>query len=379
MICPLCFLSLLSMSFPAFFSHLTYGILLCALSTALTWFTIHRLRIMDVPNQRSSHEAPTPKSGGISIVVTFLIGVLALFIFADKTMIRSDYFLGFIVSALLIAAIGFYDDIKNKPFAIKLATQVVAVVIVLTFALVVDEVSVPFVGMVSLGVLAYPVSFVWILGLTNAYNFMDGIDGLAGGIAVIVSAFFCAITFSQGSTFVYITCYTILAGSLGFLVYNFPPARIFMGDVGSAFLGFVFAVLAIIAARYDHSHTSFLVMPLLLLGFIYDTFFTFVRRLLRGERVFQAHRTHLYQLFSRLGYSQKSVTLVHYAMCVLQGLAAAWMVAIPGGQRMFVFVPFLFVYGLYSYLIIRAAKREGLLGSSTARSRNSQDLQDLED
>jgi UDP-GlcNAc:undecaprenyl-phosphate GlcNAc-1-phosphate transferase len=349
------------MSSLAFLSHLTFGILLCALSAALTWFMIHRLRIMDVPNQRSSHKAPTPKSGGISIVATFLIGVAALFIFADKTMIRSDYFLGFVVSAVLIAAIGFYDDIKNKPFTIKLATQVIAVAVVLVCGLVVDELSIPFVGVVSLGIWAYLVSFVWILGLTNAYNFMDGIDGLAAGIAVIVSVFFCAITFSQGSTFVYITGYTILAGSLGFLFYNFPPARIFMGDVGSAFLGFVFAVLAIIAARYDRSHTSFLVMPLLLLGFIYDTFFTFVRRLLRGDQVFHAHRTHLYQLFSRLGYSQRSVTLVHYGMCVLQGVAAAWMVAIPGGQRMFVFLPFLLAYGVYSYVIIQAAKKQGLL------------------
>jgi len=102
---------------------------------------------------------------------------------------------------------------------------------------------------------------------------------------VIVSAFFCAITISQGSNFVYITCYTLIAGALGFLICNFPPARIFMGDVGSTFLGFSFAVLAIIAARYDNSHTSFLVMPLLLFNFIWDTFFTFLRRLLRGEPV----------------------------------------------------------------------------------------------
>jgi UDP-GlcNAc:undecaprenyl-phosphate GlcNAc-1-phosphate transferase len=200
-----------------------------------------------------------------------------------------------------------------------------------------------------------------MLGLTNAFNFMDGIDGLAAGAAVVVSAFFCAITYSQGSTLVYITCYTLLGGTLGVLIYNVPPARIFMGDVGSAFLGFAFAVLAIIAARYDRSHTSFMVMPLLLLNLIYDAFFTFVRRLLRGEKVWQAHRTHLYQLFTRLGYTHRTVSLFYCVMCVLQGLGAVWMVNIPDAARMLVFLPFLAAQAVYSILIIRAAKRAHLL------------------
>ena len=134
-----------------------------------------------------------------------------------------------------------------------------------------------------------------------------------------------------------------------------------MGDVGSAFLGFVLAVLAIIAARYDSSHTSFLVMPLLLFNFIYDTFFTFLRRLLRGDRVVDAHRTHLYQLCSRLGYSHRTVSLFQYSMCVVQGLGAVWMVNIPGAERMFMFVPFLLFQVMYSYIVIRRAKAMRLL------------------
>ena len=345
----------------AFLLHLAFATGLFGVSAILTRLMLSRARIMDVPNERSSHRMPTPKSGGISIVVTFLIGVLVIFLYADTAVIRRDYFLGFVFSAILIAAISLYDDVMRKSFVVKLATQVLAILVVLSFGLVIDQVALPFVGLVFLGVWGYPISFIWIIGMTNAFNFMDGLDGLAAGVTVIVSAFFCAITFSQGSLFVYVTCYTLMAGALGFLVYNFPPAKIFMGDVGSAFLGFVFAVIAIIAARYDQSHTSFMVMPLLLFNFIYDTFFTFVRRLLRGECVVDAHRTHLYQLFNRIGYSHRTVSLFQYGICIMQGIAAIWMVKIPGGGRTLVFLPFLVFELVYSFVIIKCARRAHLL------------------
>lgn len=316
---------------------------------------------MDIPNSRSAHTIPTPKSGGVSIVATFIVGVLIIFFVADKAVIRQTYFYGFVFSALLIAAISLYDDVKNKPFVVKLVTQFIAVGVVLASGLVIDKIAMPYLGFVTLGWLSYPVTFLWIIGLTNAFNFMDGLDGLAGGVAVIVSAFFCFVTFSQGSHFVYIASYTVFSGALGFLVYNWAPARVFMGDVGSAFLGFVFAVMAIIATSHDISHTSFLVMPLLLFNFIYDTFFTFLRRLLSGERVIDAHRTHLYQLCNRLGYSHRSVSLCQYGMCVIQGLGAVWMVNIQGAQRMFIFLPFLLFQILYTYIVVRRAKAMRLL------------------
>ena len=349
------------MTLAAFLTHLAFAAGLFGLAVAMTLLMLGRVQIMDLPNERSSHQAPTPKSGGISIACTFLVGIAVIFFVGDKTRIREDYFIGFVFSAVLIAGISFFDDIRRRPFAAKLGTQLIAVLLVQAFGIVIDQLTFPHFGIVSLGLWGYPLTFLWIMGLTNAYNFMDGLDGLAGGVAVIVSAFFCAITFTQGSNFVYITCYTLLAGTLGFLVFNFPPARIFMGDVGSAFLGFSFAVLAIIAARYDQSHTSFLVMPLLLFNFIYDTFFTFVRRGLRGERVLEAHRTHLYQLLNRTGHSHRSVSLFHYGVCVLQGIGAIVMVNIAGNQRMLVFLPFLAFQVIYTVVVIRRAKAAGLL------------------
>ncbi len=131
--------------------------------------------------------------------------------------------------------------------------------------------------------------------------------------------------------------------------------------MGSTFLGLVFAVMAIIAARYDHSHTSLFVVPLLLFHFIFDTTFTFVRRLLRGENVFQAHRSHLYQLLNRSGFSHAQVTLLYSAMAVSQGLAAVWMVNNLGANRPLMYLPFLLLYCGYASWVLGRAKQHGLI------------------
>lgn len=115
-----------------------------------------------------------------------------------------------------------------------------------------------------------------------------------------------------------------------------------MGDVGSTFISFTFATLAIIAARYDESHISFFVIPLLLFNVIYDVIFTLIRRKLNGERLTQAHRTHLYHLMNQIGFSHMEVPLTHYCMAFLQGLGALWMVQIAGSERLYVFVPFFY-------------------------------------
>ena len=349
------------MSHTSFLEHFFFAAALTGFSAALTWVLLHRLQILDHPNERSSHTSPVPRSGGIAIVVAFLAGIFAIFLFGDQTQITQKYFLGFIVSALCIALVSFYDDITSQSHLVRLTTQVAAVAVVLAFGIVVDELSLPWFGSVKLGWIGYVISFIWIVGLTNAYNFMDGLDGLAAGVAVIVCVFFAYITFQQGSLFIYITSYALLAGALGFLVFNLSPARIFMGDVGSVFLGFVLAVMAIVAARYDHSHTSFLVMPLLLFNFIYDTAFTFFRRLQNREKVTQAHRTHLYQLCNQLGWSHRQVSFAQYGMCVLQGFAAIWMVQAQGEYRGLVFLPFLILYSVYSAVVMRKARQAGLI------------------
>ena len=303
-------------------THITFAIVLAIISYLITWVMCHKVRIMDQINKRSSHDKIVPRAGGIAIVITFFIGMMAIYFFGDDTLIKQEYMQGFIFSSLLIAAVSFYDDMKSKSVAFKLILQLLATLVVLWSGIVLDKISLPFIGNIDLELSGYLLSLLWIIGLANAYNFMDGLDGLVGGVTVIAGIYFMGITYYQGSHFVYISSYTLVAGAAGFLILNMPPAKIFMGDVGSVFIGFTFATLAIIASRYDSAHTSFLVVPLLLFNIIYDAIFTMSRRLLNGENITQAHKKHLYQLMNQIGYTHLEVSLTHYCMAFLQGLGA---------------------------------------------------------
>ncbi|SMC76825.1 UDP-GlcNAc:undecaprenyl-phosphate GlcNAc-1-phosphate transferase [Desulfocicer vacuolatum DSM 3385] len=342
-----------------------FALVLLLVSAAISLFLIKRTQVLDIPNGRSSHKKPTPTIGGVAIVFTFFLSMIMLYLFAGKTMISERFFLGFTFSALLIAGMSLYDDLKKKPFYIRLATHVIAVLMVMGFGIIIHRVDFPpglmFLTNRSLGAFGYFVTFWWILGMINAYNFMDGLNGMAGGNAIIAGSFFCIITYTQGSDFAYIVSYTLVAGVAGFLIFNFPRGKLFMGDIGSTFLGFTFGVLPIIASLYDNAHTSLLVLPLLLFHFIYDTSFTFIRRLFKGENVFQAHRTHLYQLFNRLGFTHFKVTVFYWGVAVLQGVGALWMVTIPGPMRLMVFLPYLIFQMIYTIVIIYHARKGGLL------------------
>ncbi len=349
------------MSLKYFFSHILFCLILTGIGYLVARYFKKAALSLDKPNDRSSHTVTTPRSGGVAIVITVFIGLLAIFIFGDHTHIQHSYMIAFAISSLSISIISFLDDLKRRRATLKLVVMCFATIGVMAGGVVLDQISLPFLGKIELGWIRYPLTFLWILGLTNAVNFMDGLDGLIGGIAVIVSLFFMIITYSQGSLFVYITSYTILAGSLGFLYLNMPPAKIFMGDVGSTFLGFVFATLAIIASLYDSSHTSFFVMPMLLFNVIYDTLLTFFRRLFQGENVLTPHRTHLYQLSQRLGMSHLEVSLMHYCFAFTQGLGALWLVNIAGNKRLLVFLPFLIMQTIYAFIVMKKAKRKDLI------------------
>jgi UDP-GlcNAc:undecaprenyl-phosphate/decaprenyl-phosphate GlcNAc-1-phosphate transferase len=349
------------MAAAAFAKHLIFAFALFLTSAVLTWLMM-RANIVDIPNHRSSHEQPVPNSGGVAIVVTALLGFSIVYAISVDVRIAEHHMIGLGLAALAIVVVSLLDDFgKLRTFKIKLGTQLFAAAILLAFDIVIREITLPIAGSIPLGWWGYPLTLLWVVGMTNMFNFMDGLNGLAGGTAVLVAAFFALITFLQGSVFVYILCYVLFAASLGFLVFNFPSGRIFMGDVGSQFLGFAFAVIAVVAAGYDAARTSLLIMPLLFFNFLFDTAFTFVRRLRAGEDVTQAHRSHLYQLFQRLGYSHVQVSLFHFAVAVAQGLGALALLQSQSPMRAFIFLPFVVFQGLYAWMIVRAARRRGLI------------------
>jgi UDP-N-acetylmuramyl pentapeptide phosphotransferase/UDP-N-acetylglucosamine-1-phosphate transferase len=169
---------------------------------------------------------------------------------------------------------------------------------------------------VDLGWWGYPLTLLWIVGLTNVFDFMDGIDGIAGSQAVVTATTAPAIAFVRAEPAQAVYALTLVGGSAGFLRHNWPPARVFTGDTGSAYLGYTFAGLAVLG-NYDRSAiVPFSAWVILLAPFIFDSGLTLSKRILRGERWYEAHREHLYQRLVRAGWSHRAVTLVYLALAL---------------------------------------------------------------
>lgn len=294
-----------------------------ASATGVAWFrrVAERRRLLDHPNERSSHLRPTPRGGGVVIVACTLL-ILGAVEVMRPAIARSEL-VALLFAGALIAGISWIDDVRSLRASVRLAVHIVAAAIVMSAFGPFDSIPVPIAGDVHLGAAAWPLTIIWIVGLTNAYNFMDGIDGIAGSQAVVAGAAWAMIGFA-GDPAVTFAAAVLASSSLGFLIHNWPPARIFMGDVGSAFLGFLFATLPLMSRlpSSDAAAIGFLVVW----PFIFDTAFTFLRRLRRRERVFSAHRSHLYQRLVIAGWSHQTVTLLYSAIAAL-GAAAA--IAIP--------------------------------------------------
>ena len=316
------------MTLAAFLRHLMFCAGLAVVS-AVTVRAMITARVMDTPNARSAHAVPTPRGGGVGIVVAFMLGIAVLYGTATFARIADPYFRGVILAAGAIAVVSFIDDVRNWPFAVKLATQVLAAWAAIGSGLYISAFRVPYVGAVDVGWLGVPLTLGWILFATNAMNFIDGLNGLAAGTALVACLFLAFIAESQGGNFVYFAALLLASGIVGFLPFNFPRARIFMGDVGSQFCGFVLAVLGVAAARFGSVEMSFLLVPMLLHGVLYDVAFTLVRRGMAGERLTQAHRGHLYQVAHRSGVDARVVAIVHWGFAALGGLVALGFTAAP--------------------------------------------------
>lgn len=334
---------------------------LFGMSALIAW-ALQRVKIVDIPNARSSHDRPMPRIGGLAVVAPFFVGVAAIGFGLIGSGGTHAFLPGFAAAGLAVAVAGGLDDFGRLTSArAKFIAQLAAALVFVLAGISFRGVSLPYVGTVDLGWAGLIVTVFWLVALTNAVNFMDGLDGIAAGTAIIAAIFFAWITYVEGAEVVPALCIMMAATSLGFLIFNFPRASIFMGDVGSQFLGFTFAALAVIAAEHDGPRTSLLVMPLLFFHFIFDTFFTFVRRLVSNENVSQAHRTHLYQLLNQLGLSHARVSLLHFAVTALQGVGALILVGTAPDNRLLVFIPFLVLEMVYAAIVTRLAVRRCLL------------------
>ena len=290
-------------------------VLLTALATltlSIVWiYFAQRLGIMDIPNVRSSHSHPIPRGGGIAILTAF-----SLFFFVSQS-VGSDMGLYFVMPALGVGIVGLVDDLRDLPPLTKFTFEFLcAYVVFLGFGL----------GYVPLGpykwetgkLLAGFFAILWISGFTNFFNFMDGIDGIAAGEALIASVFL-AIHFSRAGDQTLTFVAALVAGcSLGFLAINAPPAKIFMGDAGSLFLGFILSGLVLVGTV--KLNIPFWLLALPLYNFIFDPVYTLIKRVVRGEKWYEAHRSHLYQRLIATGRSHRKVTLIEITMAAGLGV-----------------------------------------------------------
>lgn len=276
-----------------------------------------RKELFDVPNERSSHTVPTPRGGGLIIVIV----CLTAYIFWTLA-ISGNFQWSYLIGAFLIASVSWIDDLytisSGWRFTIHTTCAALAVFTLGYF----DEINIPFLNNFKTGIFGASITFFWIVWLTNAYNFMDGIDGIAGTQALTAGiGWFLLGQIVDAPTVSFYGGILACAG-LGFLILNWQPAKIFMGDVGSAFLGYSFAVLPLLAknesgANLEKADFLFPAAIILVWLFAFDTLWTFGRRVLNGEKVWQAHRSHLYQRLVISGKSHSAVTFLYGTISIL--------------------------------------------------------------
>jgi UDP-N-acetylmuramyl pentapeptide phosphotransferase/UDP-N-acetylglucosamine-1-phosphate transferase len=271
-------------------------------------YALRRQRL-DIPNERSSHSIPTPVGGGISIA-----GVtLGLFLFGiwDQTDVTQTRVFAFLLIGAFIAAVGLVDDWwRTLSAKARLFVHIGGAIGFMAFGGIIAGVFIPWVGPLSLGaILGAVATLFWLVGLTNVYNFMDGIDGLAGTQAFLGGSAWALLLLWEGRETLALLAGLIAASSMGFLVLNAPPAKIFMGDVGSTFLGFSFSALTVMAFN-EIENPRLLVTGVLFVGvFVFDATLTILRRARNGENLLRSHCSHLYQRLIKLGYSHRTVCI----------------------------------------------------------------------
>lgn len=294
-------------------TYFGWSLVAAVCSAAATWWLVgwtKRHAILDVPNERSSHSRATPRGGGIAIVaVTILSGLIAMALWPESRSLL----LPLLLSAAGIAYVSWLDDLKPLPNRIRFGAHLLGALLVTWCTSPLEAMHFGSFGRLNLSIAAWPLTILWIVGMTNAFNFMDGIDGIAGITAAIAGFAIAVGAACMGYAAVATVAFGFAGASLGFLACNWPPARIFMGDVGSAFCGFVIATLPLCTAPISQA-ALVTVAGLAMWPFVFDTLYTIIRRIRKRENIFAAHRSHIYQRLVIAGKSHRDVSLLYAAL-----------------------------------------------------------------
>ncbi len=275
-----------------------------------------RFHVLDHPNERSLHSRPTPRGGGLAIVIGITLGAMLFVVWYPLS--AAALWIG--LAVLLVAAVSFIDDCHPLPPAIRLAVHIAAAALVIGSDFVQSAHDMPSVSAVLLTAVTVILVLFYIVWMINLYNFMDGMDGFAGGMAVFGFGTFVVMGWTAGHDAFLAVSLIITTASAGFLFFNFPPARIFMGDVGSSTLGLLAATLSLWGVRYGVF--PFWIALLVFSPFIVDATATLFLRLLRGDKIWQAHKIHFYQQLVQAGWGHRKTVLIEYAIMAGCGITA---------------------------------------------------------
>ncbi len=275
----------------------------------------YRIGAVDKPNYRKVHIVSMPRIGGLAIFGAFMIGY---FVMSPS----DEHALGILLGAVLIILTGFLDDMIDITPKAKLVGQIGAALLAIVWGgLQIQFITLPVIGQVDFGWLSIPITVLWIVGITNAINLIDGLDGLASGVSAIALITMSVMAVIMGNTFVAMTAAILAASAIGFLFYNFHPAKIFMGDTGSLFLGYMISVLALLG--FKNVAVISLIIPIIMLGVpISDTFFAIVRRIRMKQPISAPDKSHLHHCLLRIGFSHRQTVLIIYCIAILFGIAA---------------------------------------------------------
>ncbi len=304
--------------------------------------TPHTMRLakkvgaIDIPNDRRVNKKPMPRLGGLAVIAGFVVSIIYLFITTSiegklNLFGEENYYLkmiGFFLGTLILGLVCYVDDVKGVPSWVKLTAQIIASIIVVACGVKIENISIPFTeGKIIMGdIFSYILTVCWIVGITNAINLIDGLDGLSSGVTLISCLSLLMVFALNGSPLIAIVLITALAGALvGFLPFNFSPAKTFIGDTGSNFMGFALAIISILGVAKTYT-ALVLIAPIIILAMpIFDTLFAIFRRLIKGKSikaVFKPDKGHLHHKLMAKGYTQKQAVLIMYGITAILGMFA---------------------------------------------------------
>lgn len=281
-----------------------------------------KLGIVDKPDKRKVHKKLIPRMGGLAIIVSFFVGII-IFKLWDYNYVYSLNLWLVLIGVLLIVILGMLDDKYMLSAKIKFSVQIIATLIVVIGGVEVNVLTLPLfnIGEIDLGIFSIPFTVLWILGITNAMNLIDGLDGLSSGISIISLSSILFISFMTGNQFIYLTSLVLIVSTLGFMKYNFYPAKVFMGDTGSLFLGFMIGMITVISYK-DVAVFSVLVPLFVLAVPIGDTILAILRRLINKKPIGEADKNHLHHCLMKIGLSHRSTVLLIYLISITFNVGA---------------------------------------------------------